>query len=41
VPGLSDASGRVPYVVAAIALGLLGIGLIAAAFWRPRVELQH
>jgi len=41
VAGESDASGRVPYVAAAIVLGLLGIGLVVAASWRPRVELRH
>ncbi len=36
--GGSDASRRVPYIVVATILVLLGCGLVAAAFWRPRVR---
>lgn len=39
VAGESDASGRVPYVIAAMLLGLLGVGLIGAALWRPRAQV--
>lgn len=39
--GESDASGRVPYIVVAIVLGLIGAALGVAAFWRPRSVPAH